>query len=1080
MARVTIVLTSYNHDKFVDAAIDSVLCQTFRDFELIVLDDASTDTSWERISLHSDPRLRALRSNAPGEVVRLTTQILAEASSEYIAIHQSDDLWAPEKLQRQIEYLDANPSIGAVFTWAQVIDEDGHPSDNDWFNQPNTSRWERLNELFHQKNSLNHPSVLIRKRCYDEAGGYRFGLAQIDDAEFWSRVLLRYPIHVIEEKLTLHRLFSDKSNISGDRPTTAVRRENEWNFLRENYLTLSGFVEVIQVFPELASWQRPNGCNVKFLLAMACVQSPHRSAWSQGLRWLFELLNDPAQQAQIADLYGYTDTDFVALSAKLDCYAQQAMREQGQALAEHIAQVQAERARAQEEHARAQDERNRAQAERDRAQAEHARAQAEHARAQDEHVRAQAEAARANTEHGRAAAAVLEARHQHEQLQDTQAHLQQVAAHLATIEASASWRITAPLRRFATHRPRTARMLLRAAKLAWWTVTLQLPRRLHEWQTRRQTSAPPIDTVPTEVVPAPAPSPAAPQSQVEVEVEIRKLSAWLAAARPFRHGIAHAALAPDQTQTYFNNLGLPPTEAQAWARLIDTLHAPDVETTVELAQAASLMPYPHIKDLVTCLLGNPLFDADHYGRQIARQLTPEEAALHYLLIGEPLGIPPSPSFDPVYYRLRYPDMGAACINGLLHYIYAGQYEKRRPTAPRTRRGADAPLIDPDKENVIVVVHETSRTGAPVLGWNIACELARRYNVFSVLLRDGDLTPAFEAVSCETLGSFDGWQTHPLDIDFALAPWLADRRFKYALVNSIESRSVLAALASHGVPSTLLIHEYGTYVWPASALRQALDTATEVVFPAASVARSSLEVHPPLQQRGYHIAAQGMSLLPTNPSEEAPALNEQLLALQRQHAEGMFLVTGAGSVNLRKGVDIFLAVAADVKRIAPDRAIHFLWIGDGYKPTEDMGYSIYLKEQLARSGVQADVTLMNAIPDLEAVYAMTDAFLLTSRLDPLPNVSIDAVRRGIPVICFQEASGMADLLLSDPETAVGVVPYMDVRGAADVIVRLDADEPLRERLARASLRFGEEAFNMERYVAKLDELASASAQHQRIR
>lgn len=1056
--RVTVVLTSCNHGKFIGEAIDSVLAQTFEDFELFIIDDASSDDSWSIIQRYSDPRIRTRQTRVRGEITRhVFDVILHHAAGEYIAIHHSDDGWRPEKLQRQVECLDAHPDVGAVFTWVQVFDEHGTLLDNDWFNGINRTRWTLLNELFHQKNTLNQPSALVRRHCYDTVGIYRAGLWQIDDAEFWSRVLLRYPIHVIEEKLTLHRLFSDKSNISGERPTTTVRRENEWNFLRENYLTLSGFDEVIQIFPELASWQRPNGCNVKFLLAMACVQSPHRSAWSQGLRWLFELLNDPAQQAQIADLYGYTDTDFVALSARLDCYAQQAMREQELALAEHIAQVQAERARAQEEHARAQDE---------------------HARAQAEHVRAQAEAARANTEHGRAAAAVLEARHQYEQLQDTQAHLQQVAAHLATIQASASWRITAPIRRFATHRPHMARLLLRATKLAWWTVTLQLPRRLREWQARQPANTPHIDTVPTEVVPAPAPSPAAPQSQVEVE--IRKLSAWLAAARPFRHGIAHAAIAPGQTQTYFDNLGLPPTEAQAWARLIDTLHAPNAETSVELAQAASLMPYPHIKDLVTCLLGNPLFDANHYGRQIANQLTPEEAALHYLLIGEPLGIPPSPSFDPVYYRLRYPDIGAACINGLLHYIYAGQYEKRRTTAPRTRRGADAPPIDPGKDNVIVVVHETSRTGAPVLGWNIASELARRYNVFSVLLRDGDLTPAFEAVSCETLGPFDGWQTHPLDIEFALTPWLADRRFKYALVNSIESRSVLAALASHGVPSTLLVHEYGTYVWPASALRQALDTATEVVFPAASVARSSLEVHPPLQQRGYHIAAQGMSRLPASPSEETPALNEQLQTLQRQHAEGIFLVTGAGSVNLRKGVDIFLAVAADVKRIAPDRAIHFLWIGDGYKPTEDMGYSIYLKEQLARSGVQADVTLMNAIPDLEAVYAMTDAFLLTSRLDPLPNVSIDAVRRGIPVICFQEASGMADLLLSDPETAVGVVPYMDVRGAADVIVRLDADEPLRERLARASLRFGEEAFNMESYVAKLDELASASAQHQRIR
>src|SRR5690606_20174672 len=148
-------------------------------------------------------------------------------------------------------------------------------------------------------------------------------------------------------------------------------------------------------------------------------------------------------------------------------------------------------------------------------------------------------------------------------------------------------------------------------------------RRLHEWQTRQKAGTPPIVTVPTQAVAEPAPSPAAPHSHGEVE--IGKLSASLAAARSFHHWIAHAVFEPHQTQTNLNNLGLPPTGAAAGALLLEPLNPPDVETTVELAQAVSLMTLQNLIDLVTYMLSNSFFDADHYGQQIDRQLTTEES-----------------------------------------------------------------------------------------------------------------------------------------------------------------------------------------------------------------------------------------------------------------------------------------------------------------------------------------------------------------------------------------------------------------------------------------------------------------------
>jgi glycosyltransferase involved in cell wall biosynthesis len=184
--------------------------------------------------------------------------------------------------------------------------------------------------------------------------------------------------------------------------------------------------------------------------------------------------------------------------------------------------------------------------------------------------------------------------------------------------------------------------------------------------------------------------------------------------------------------------------------------------------------------------------------------------------------------------------------------------------------------------------------------------------------------------------------------------------------------------------------------------------------------------------------------------------------------GAFVVLGAGTVTFRKGVDLFLAVAMAVCRaaLAP---IHFVWIGRGYLPDEDMTYSIYLREQVERSGLTGHVTFVDELPDLEPAYALADAFLLASRLDPLPNVSIDAALRGIPIVCFQGASGMAEILSADPATEACVVGHLDIAAASGAILGLAADDALRQRMASATLSLGRSVFDMNAYCAALDTL-----------
>jgi len=387
---------------------------------------------------------------------------------------------------------------------------------------------------------------------------------------------------------------------------------------------------------------------------------------------------------------------------------------------------------------------------------------------------------------------------------------------------------------------------------------------------------------------------------------------------------------------------------------------------------------------------------------------------------------------------------------------------------------DAARMDPCRENVILVVHQASRTGAPVLGWNIAAQLASRYNLFTVVLAGGPLVAAFRALSVELYGPFVQGRQFTADVDRALLAMLDGRTFKYAIMNSCESRAAIGMIARHRIPTLLLMHEFGSCVYPPSELRSAFDLADEIVFPAEEVAVSSRVVHPGLNRRVVHILPQGLSALPPAPPGANLAVAPLVRDLARARSRGAFIVLGAGTVELRKGVDVFLSTAMAVAREPQGERVRFLWVGQGYKPKEDMQYSVYLQEQIARAGLEDRVTFLDETPRLEPIYELADTFLLSSRLDPMPNVAIDAAWRGIPVVCFKGASGIADLLLRDSLTATGVVDYLDPASAAGAILSLVRNPEHRADISAATERLARSNFDMEAYVEALDALGGGVA------
>ena len=333
--KVSVILTSYNHAKYLKEAIDSVLGQTFSDFELIIWDDASTDESWQIITSYSDRRIKSFRNDVQRRAIWGVNKAITEiAVGEYIAIHHSDDVWELPKLEKQVVFLDEHPEVGAVFTDALIISESSKVFENNThsfqklFDQPNRTRYDWLNHFFCRGNALCHPSVLVRKTCYEDSEPYRLGFGLLADLDAWVRLCLKHDIFIMPEKLVRYRVRARAANASTD-PKTRIRRPFEFLQVLDNYKQIATAEELVKVFPIAEKYIKPAGCDLGFALGMVALDlKPYKVTELFGLNLLFAALNDPARAKRINDLYGFTNKDFVPLIAKHDVFSVESLSEQ--------------------------------------------------------------------------------------------------------------------------------------------------------------------------------------------------------------------------------------------------------------------------------------------------------------------------------------------------------------------------------------------------------------------------------------------------------------------------------------------------------------------------------------------------------------------------------------------------------------------------------------------------------------------------------------------------------------------------------------------------------------------------------
>lgn len=196
---VSVVLPTYDRADVLDRAIESVLSQSYDDFELLVVDDDSTDDTAAVVDAFDDSRVTFLEHDENRGACAARNTGIRESTGEFVAFQDSDDEWHPEKLRKQMDIFEyAPPSVGVVYTgFTRLGDgsESYHPG-------PGVDPKEgAVRDSLLRQNFVTTQAAAVRRRCFDEVGGFDERLPRFQDWELWIRLSKRYEFRVVDESL---------------------------------------------------------------------------------------------------------------------------------------------------------------------------------------------------------------------------------------------------------------------------------------------------------------------------------------------------------------------------------------------------------------------------------------------------------------------------------------------------------------------------------------------------------------------------------------------------------------------------------------------------------------------------------------------------------------------------------------------------------------------------------------------------------------------------------------------------------------------------------------------------------------
>ena len=305
---VSVCIPAFNHEKYVASAIESVLGQTLDDFELIITDDASADRTVDVIRSFHDPRIRLFEMPRNLGPSCAANNNIAQARGRYLAFLASDDMFTPDKLEKQFQFLEENAQVGAVFSWMTYVSESGLdfdlPRSTEAIDIANRSQAEWLRYLFFDGNPFSAPTAMVRRDLLDEKEPVDPRLLQLQDFDLWVRLCLRTEMHILPERLLKYRIRDHGANTSANSPEQQARVFWEYTKVFDHFRQAPPALFDMAFHNDVPEAARHLHRDIQLALIALCSKHPFIRAF--GLDLAHSLLGNPSlAEPMLAAGYDY-------------------------------------------------------------------------------------------------------------------------------------------------------------------------------------------------------------------------------------------------------------------------------------------------------------------------------------------------------------------------------------------------------------------------------------------------------------------------------------------------------------------------------------------------------------------------------------------------------------------------------------------------------------------------------------------------------------------------------------------------------------------------------------------------------
>lgn len=373
-----------------------------------------------------------------------------------------------------------------------------------------------------------------------------------------------------------------------------------------------------------------------------------------------------------------------------------------------------------------------------------------------------------------------------------------------------------------------------------------------------------------------------------------------------------------------------------------------------------------------------------------------------------------------------------------------------------------------RPRVLFVSHEATRTGAPKIILNLLKHFTDHcdYQVETILHSGGHLAEDFQDYSTVHCLNLPRQQSADLRKKVRrIVQCKKDNHPILAICNSMESRFIAEILSEMEIPAISLVHEL-----PSSYTEEdyqiVYNSSGKVVFPVQAV-RHEAEQKLPIPFGKSVVLSQGLLDVDFGKRITRASARERIRR-ELDLPDDAFIVLGCGTLDLRKGIDHFAVIARRVVQLNKNQSpIHFVWVGEGPRWTHSTYH--YVQLDLDKTPARDFVHFIGERENVEPYFVGSDAFLMSSRVDPFPCVIHEAMASGLPVITFANSGGAPEAV----ENGAGfVVPYADYEQSASIIRMLATQPEMATGVRECSLERVETRYCFEEYAHKIIDLAES--------